>query len=87
VEAASTAAVEAATAKAASVTTATTSVTAATTTAASGGHGWLNQADSRQCEQSYNRFPHHASLRSVGSLPTHTTLSQWYYSAIEERSR
>jgi hypothetical protein len=54
-------AVETAAAKAASVTTAAASVAAATT-AASGRHGWLNQADSRQCEQGYNRFPHHASL-------------------------
>jgi hypothetical protein len=34
-------------------------------TAASGHHGWLNQADSRQCEHGYNRFPHRASLHSV----------------------
>jgi hypothetical protein len=40
--------------KAASVTTA-----AASAAAASGRHSWLNQADSRQCEQGYNRFPHH----------------------------
>jgi hypothetical protein len=54
-------AVETAAAKAASVTTAAASVAAATTTA-SGRHGWLNQADSRQCEQGYNCFPHHASF-------------------------
>jgi hypothetical protein len=36
------------------------SATAVTTAAAaSGRHSWLNQADSRQCEQGYNRFPHH----------------------------
>jgi hypothetical protein len=32
---------------------------------ASGHHGWLNHADSRQCENGYNRFPHRASLHSV----------------------
>jgi hypothetical protein len=63
------AAVETAAAKAASVTTAAASVSAATTTAASGRHGWLNQADSRQCEQGYNRFPHHASFLGTMSLP------------------
>jgi hypothetical protein len=42
-----------------SVTTAAASVTAATAAAASGRHSWLNQAASRQCEQGYNRFPHH----------------------------
>jgi hypothetical protein len=55
------AAVEAATAKAASVT--------AATTAASGRRGWLNQADSHQCEQGYNRFPHHASFLGTMSPP------------------
>jgi hypothetical protein len=64
------AAVETAAAKAATVTTAAAaSVSAATTTAASGRHGWLNQADSRQCEQGYNRFPHHASFLGTMSLP------------------
>jgi hypothetical protein len=67
-EATSATAVETAAAKAASMTTATTSVTAATT-AASGRHGWLNQADSRQCEQGYNGFPHHASFLGMMSLP------------------
>jgi hypothetical protein len=62
------AAVETAAAKAASVTTAAASVAAATT-AASGRHGWLNQADSRQCEQGYNRFPDHASFLGTMSLP------------------
>ena len=38
---------------------------AAETAAVSGHHGWLNQADSRQCEHRYNRFPHRASLHSV----------------------
>jgi hypothetical protein len=32
---------------------------------ASRHHGWLNQADSRQCEHGYNRFPHRASLHAV----------------------
>jgi cytoskeletal protein RodZ len=67
-EATSATAVETAAAKAASVTTAAASVAAATT-AASGRHGWLNQADSRQCEQGYNRFPHHASFLGTMSLP------------------
>ena len=61
-------AVESAAAKAASVTTAAASVAAATT-AASGRHSWLNQADSRQCEQAYNRFPHHASFLGTKSRP------------------
>jgi hypothetical protein len=60
-EATSATAVKTAAAKAASV--------AAATTAASGRHGWLNQADSRQCEQGYNRFPHHASFLGTMSLP------------------
>jgi hypothetical protein len=38
---------------------------AAETAAVSGHHGWLNQADSRQCEHGHNRFPHRASLNSV----------------------
>jgi hypothetical protein len=60
-------AVETAAAKAASVTAAAS--VAAATTAASGRHGWLNQADSRQCEQGHNRFPHHASFFGTMSLP------------------
>jgi hypothetical protein len=60
-------AVEAASAKAASVTTATTSVAAATT-ATSECRRRLNQADRRQCEQGYNRFPHHASSLGTMSL-------------------
>ena len=54
-------AMEAASAHAASVSTATTSVTAATTTAAATSEcrSWLTQADRCQCEQGYNRFPHH----------------------------
>jgi hypothetical protein len=56
-------------AKAASVTTATTSVTAAAaTTATSECRRRLNQADGRQCEQGYNRFPHHASFLGTMSL-------------------
>ncbi|SHH07055.1 hypothetical protein [Bradyrhizobium erythrophlei] len=49
-------------AHAASVSTAAaTSVTAATTTAAATSEcrSWLTQADRCQCEQGYNRFPHH----------------------------
>jgi len=73
-------AVEATSAKAASAKAA--SVTATTTAAAaSGRHSWLNQADSRQCEQGYNRFPHHAS--SLGTMSLTRTLSQRDYSAIE----
>jgi hypothetical protein len=53
-------AVETTSAKAAAVTTAAAVTAATTTAAASGRHSWLNQADSRQCEQGYNRFPHHA---------------------------
>jgi hypothetical protein len=52
---------------------------------ASGHHRWLNQADSRQCEHGYNRFPHRASLHSV--TPEETTLSRRDYSAVEHRSR
>jgi hypothetical protein len=57
------------------VTTATTSVTAAATTsvaaattATSECRRRLNQADRRQCEQGYNRFPHHASSLGTMSL-------------------
>ena len=46
-------------AHAASVSTAATSVTATTTAATSECRSWLNQADRCQCEQGYNRFPHH----------------------------
>ena len=47
-------------AHAASVSTASaTSVTAATTAATCECRSWLNQADRCQCEQGYNRFPHH----------------------------
>src|ERR1700722_6216031 len=52
---------------------------------ASGHHRWLNQADSRQCEHGYNRFPHRASLHSV--TPVETTLSRRNYSAVEHCSR
>jgi len=89
VEAASATAVETtASAKAASVTTAAgaASVTATTTAAASGRHSWLNQADCRQCEQGYNRFPHHASSLGTMSLTSDRTLSQRDYSAIERAS-
>jgi cytoskeletal protein RodZ len=72
VEAASAEAASVATAKAASVTTAaaTTSVTAAATatTATSECGRRLNQVDGRQCEQGYNRFPHHASFLETMSL-------------------
>jgi hypothetical protein len=72
VEAASAEAASVATAKAASVTTAAaaTSVTAAATatTATSERGRRLNQADGRQCEQGYNRFPHHASFLETMSL-------------------
>jgi hypothetical protein len=37
-----------------------------TTDAASGRHSRLNQADSRQCEQGYKHFLHHAS--SFGTI-------------------
>jgi hypothetical protein len=85
VEATSAAAVETAAGKAASVTTAGASVAAATT--ASGRHGWLNQADSRQCEQGYNRFSHHASFLRTMSLPTMEHFCTRVISAIEEHSR
>jgi hypothetical protein len=60
--------VEAASAKAASVTAATTSVAAAASTATSECRRRLNQADGRQCEQGYNRFPHLASFLATMSL-------------------
>ena len=57
-------------AAAASVSTAAaaaaTSVTATTTAATSECRSWLNQADRCQCEQGYNRFPHHASCLGRG---------------------
>jgi hypothetical protein len=46
----------------------------ATTTAASGCRSRLNQADSRQCEQCYKRFPHHASFIGTISFPRNPTL-------------
>jgi hypothetical protein len=52
--------VEAASAKAAPM---------AATAAASERHSRLNQADSRQCEQSYKYFPHHASSIETISFP------------------
>jgi hypothetical protein len=97
------AAVEAASAKAASVEAATTSMTttttatataAVTTTAVTAATAptsecsiGLNQADSCQCEQGNNRFPHHASSLWNDVAPQDRTLSQRDYSAIEERSR
>jgi hypothetical protein len=57
-----TATVEAASAKTASMATTTTA-------AASGRHSRLNQADSRQCEQGYKHFAHHASSIGTISLP------------------
>jgi hypothetical protein len=79
-------AAKAASAKATTVEASAASVAAATT-AASGRRGWLNQADSRQSEQGYNRFPHHAYLlwgrwRSKDGTPSHRG-----YSAIKEHSR
>jgi len=87
------AAVEAASAKAASVeaataavtTTATTAVTAAIAPTSECSIG-LNQADSCQCEQGNDRFPHHASSLWNDVAPQDRTLSQHDYSAIEERS-
>jgi len=70
-------AVEAASAKAASVT--------AATTATSECRRRLNQADGRQCEQGYNRLPHHASFLATMSLrrclSQRRALSQLDYSA------
>jgi hypothetical protein len=76
--------------EAASVSTtaaATTSVTAAATTAAACEcRSWLSQADRCQCEQGYNRFPHHAScLGRSRSRIGH--FRSGIYSAVEERSQ
>ena len=72
-------AMEAASAHAASVT--------ATTTTTSECRSWLSQADRCQCEQGYNRFPHHAYSLGTISLPEDRTLSQRDYSAIRQRSQ
>jgi hypothetical protein len=53
--------------------------------AASGHHGWLKQADSRQCEHGYDRFPHRVSL--LLSPHWSTTLSRPDYAAVEHLSR
>jgi hypothetical protein len=75
-----TATVEAASAKTASMATTTTA-------AASGRHSRLNQADTRQCEQGYKHFPHHASSIGTISFPKIRHFAQRDYSAIEGRSR
>jgi hypothetical protein len=77
---------EASSAKAASVTTAA-SVTATTSATTSECRSWLSQADRCQCEQGYNRFPHHAYSLGTISLPEDRTLSQRDYSAIRQRSQ
>jgi hypothetical protein len=69
--------VEAASAKTASM---------ATTAAASGRHSRQNQADSRQREQGYKGFPHHASIGTI-SFPRIRHFLQRDYSAIEGRSQ
>jgi hypothetical protein len=69
----------------AATTTAATSVTATTTAATSGTattcecRSWLNQADRCQCEQGYNRFPHHVFPPLDEVARRHTTLSQRDY--------
>jgi hypothetical protein len=75
-----TATVEAASAKTASVATTTAA-------AASGRHSRLNQADSRQREQGYKYFAHHASSIGAISFPKIRHFAQRDYSAIEGRSR
>jgi hypothetical protein len=78
-------------AHAASVSTAAaaTSVTAAATTAATSEcRSWLNQADRRQCEQGYNRFPHHVfpPLDEV-ALKAYNTFAAGLFGNRKERSR
>jgi hypothetical protein len=53
--------------------------------AASGHQGWLNQADSCQCEHGHNRFPHRA--HSLLSPLRNTTLFRRDYSPVEDLSR
>jgi hypothetical protein len=65
----------------------TASVTAATSATTSECRSWLSQADRCQCEQGYNRFPHHAYSLRTTSLPEDRTLSQQDYSAIRQRSQ
>jgi hypothetical protein len=65
--------------KAASGTAATASVTAATTATTCECRSWLNQADRCQCEQGYNRFPHHVFPPLDEVARRHTTLSQRDY--------
>jgi hypothetical protein len=73
-------AMEASSAKAASVTTATSATT-------SECRSWLSQADRCQCEQGYNRIPHHAYSLGTTSQPEDRTRSQRDYSAIRQRSQ
>jgi hypothetical protein len=81
-------AMEAASAKAASVSTAAaTSVTATTSATTSECRSWLSQADRCQCEQGYNRFPHHASSLGTMSLPRIEQFRSGIIRQSKERSR
>jgi hypothetical protein len=48
---------------------------AETARAVSERHGWLNQADSRQCEHGYNRFPHRSALPLWSPPVKHNTFA------------
>jgi hypothetical protein len=79
------AAVEAAASKATTVTTTAAVTTAATTaSAASKCRRRLNQADSRQCEQSHHPIAYHACLHDLKSPTNHETLSRQEYSATKK---
>jgi hypothetical protein len=66
--------------------TKTASMATAAAAAASGSHRRQNQADCRNYEQGYERFPHHVSSTGTISVPRIRQSLQQDYSAIEERS-
>jgi hypothetical protein len=76
--------VEAAASKATTVTAATAAAVTTATAAASKCRRRLNQADSRQCEQSHHPFAYHACLHDLKSPTKHETLSQLEYSATKK---
>jgi hypothetical protein len=66
--------------------TSTKTASMAAAAAASGSHRRQNQADCRNYEQSYERFPHHVSSTGTISVPRIRQSLQQDYSAIGGRS-
>jgi hypothetical protein len=75
---------EAAASKATAVTAATAAAVTTTATAARKCRRRLNQADSRQCEQSHHPFAYHACLHDLKSPTKHETLWRLEYSAAKK---